>query len=118
MRSARYADEGGSREARDRANNAKLVDALTGIEARDAHYVCVLAMLRGADDPEPIVTFGRWDGRIVEMPAGANGFGYDAHFFLPDLGLTAAELDVETKNRISHRAIAMRELGERLRGRR
>lgn len=117
VRSARYADEDGSREDRDRANNAKLVDALSGIDARGAHYVCVLAMLRHADDPEPIVTFGRWTGHIVDQPVGSNGFGYDAHFLLPDLGLTAAQLDAATKNRVSHRAIAMRDLVERLRAR-
>ncbi len=119
VRSARYADDAGpDRETRDRANNAKLVRALAGTGQRDAHYVCVLAMLRHADDPEPIVTFGHWTGRIVETPAGANGFGYDAHFLLPDLGLTAAELDAATKNRVSHRALAMRELVAALQARR
>ena len=117
VRSARYAGTGTDREAQDRANNAKLIDALSGIGRRDAHYVCVLVLLRRADDPEPIVTFGRWVGRIVDVPAGIDGFGYDAHFLLPGLGRTAAQLDPATKNHLSHRALAMRELERQLRAR-
>ncbi len=116
VRSARYAAAvDGHRDAQDRHNNAKLVAALHGEARRSAHYVCVLAFMRTADDPEPIVAVGRWAGEIVAVPAGVGGFGYDAHFLLPALGRTAAELEPATKNRISHRAIAMRRLVEQLR---
>ena len=51
-----------------------------------------------------------WHGVIVNEAAGNNGFGYDSHFFLPDLNLTAAQLDPTQKNLISHRGQALREL--------
>ena len=113
VRSARFADAGADadRTAQDRANNAKLVDALAGGDGRDAHYVCCLAFLLHAADPEPLIAFGRWRGIVVAAPRGDSGFGYDPYFLLPDLGLTVAELDRDTKNRLSHRAIAMRRLG-------
>ena len=118
VRSARYADDGAAdddRAARDRRNNAKLVRSLDGQTRRSAHFVCVLAYLRRADDPEPIVANGRWSGTIVATPSGDHGFGYDAHFLVTGLGRTAADLDAATKNRISHRAIAMRRLVDELR---
>ena len=113
VRSARYADvaAGTDRATQDRANNAKLVEALAGADRRDACYVCCLAFLQHAADPEPLIAFGRWRGIVVAAPRGDGGFGYDPYFLLPDLGLTAAELDRDTKNRVSHRAIAMQRLG-------
>ena len=116
VRSARYADvaDDSDRTTRDRANNAHLIAAMAAIDHRDAHYVCCLVFVRRADDPEPLIAFGRWEGRIVDEPRGREGFGYDAHFLVPELGLTAAELDRETKNRISHRGIAMQVLSEAL----
>ncbi len=116
VRSARFAEGSstGGRAEQDHRNNAKLIEALDGIERSDAWFVSVLAFLRHPDDPEPIVTVGRWKGAIVATPRGEKGFGYDPHFWLPDLGLTAAELDPARKNRISHRAIAMRQLAEAL----
>lgn len=119
VRSARYADADpadASRATQDRRNNARLVAALAGETRRDAHYVCVLVFMRRPDDPEPIVATGRWNGRIVDVPRGDGGFGYDAHLLLPELGVTAAELDLPTKNRVSHRAIALRRLVDDLRG--
>jgi XTP/dITP diphosphohydrolase len=117
VRSARYAQppspEG--RAEQDRRNNAKLVDALSGVERRDAWFVSVLAFLRHAEDPEPIVAAGRWVGTFVDVPRGDGGFGYDPHFWLPELGATAAELDPAVKNRLSHRAIALRRLVDELR---
>ncbi len=110
VRSARFAAGGAGRDDQDRRNNRKLVAALADASHRDAHYVCVLVWLRRADDAEPIVAFGRWDGLIVDAPAGDAGFGYDPHFFVPALGRTVAQLDAQTKNRVSHRALAMRAL--------
>jgi XTP/dITP diphosphohydrolase len=98
------------REAQDARNNEKLIALLAGKEDRRAHYYCVVVLMRHAEDPEPIIAEGSWAGEIVAQPRGANGFGYDPHFFLRDLGKTAAELDQEQKNLISHRGKAMRRL--------
>ena len=69
-------------------------------------------MVRGADDPQPIIVDGCWHGEIVLEPVGTGGFGYDPYFFLPELGKTAAELPIEQKNRISHRGKALKKLSE------
>lgn len=117
VRSARYAAPDGppvDRNTQDRRNNAKLIAALARHADRCAHYVCALVLVRRPDDPEPIVAIGRWAGRIIESPRGANGFGYDPYFHLTELGMTAAELDLETKNRISHRGLALRRLFDQL----
>jgi XTP/dITP diphosphohydrolase len=110
--SARYAGEG----ADDTANNAKLLRALDGLpsERRRARYRCALAYIEGPDDPQPLSADGVWEGIILDAPRGANGFGYDPYFWLPELGVTAAELDPEEKNRRSHRGLALRLLRERL----
>jgi XTP/dITP diphosphohydrolase len=104
VRSAYYAGREGSREERDARNNAKLLASLG--DERKAHYRCVMALVRGADDPEPLVAEGTWHGEIARAPRGANGFGYDPLFLLPERGVTAAELAPEEKNRLSHRACA------------
>jgi XTP/dITP diphosphohydrolase len=106
VQSARYAGEPKS----DARNNEKLVAALAGRADRRAHYVCVLVLVRHADDPEPIIAEGTWHGTIVHTPRGAGGFGYDPYFLDPTVGLTAAELPLETKNELSHRGKAMRAL--------
>ncbi len=104
VRSARFAGP----DASDAQNNAELLRALAGQVDRNAHYCCVVVAVRHATDPEPLVADGRWEGQIVDAPAGEGGFGYDPHFWLPELGCTVAQLAAEQKNRISHRAIAMR----------
>ncbi|MCU0868986.1 MAG: RdgB/HAM1 family non-canonical purine NTP pyrophosphatase [Burkholderiales bacterium] len=96
----------------DARNNAQLVARLAGVADRRAHYICVLVLLRHADDPVPLIADARWHGEIVDAPRGRAGFGYDPHFLLPALGRTAAELDPEHKNRISHRALATARLLE------
>jgi len=98
------------REAQDARNNEKLVQLLAGKDDRRAHYYCVIVLLRHAEDPEPVIAEGSWAGEIVAEPRGANGFGYDPHFFLRDFGKTAAELDPERKNLVSHRGKALRRL--------
>lgn len=115
VQSAYYAGHEGDREARDARNNAKLVQALEGRSDRRGEYVCVMVLVRHADDPRPIVVEGAWRGEIVAVPRGANGFGYDSHFLVERLGRTAAELDAETKNGLSHRGLAAARLIERLR---
>lgn len=109
VRSARL----GGEPSDDARNNAELLRRLAGQADRSAHYVCVLAALRAADDPEPLVAEGRWHGRIIDVPRGAGGFGYDPYFLVDGVQMTAAELAPEHKNRISHRALAMRELARR-----
>ncbi len=104
--SARYAGEPKS----DAANNAKLVRELAAQTDKSAYYYCVLVYLRHADDPQPVIAEGRWDGELVSEPRGAGGFGYDPHFLVRDLGMTAAELPAEEKNRLSHRGQALRAL--------
>ena len=108
--SARYAGEPKS----DIRNNAKLIAALANVADRRAHYACVLALLRHAIDPEPIITEGTWHGTIIDAPRGTGGFGYDPHFLDGETGLTGAELPLEKKNELSHRGKAMRALIARL----
>ncbi|WP_175805213.1 RdgB/HAM1 family non-canonical purine NTP pyrophosphatase [Burkholderia ambifaria] len=111
--SARYAKRAG-RDAGDAANNAYLVEQLRGVDDRRAYYCCVLALVRHADDPEPLFAEGRWAGEIVDTPRGEHGFGYDPYFYLPSLGATAAELEPAVKNTHSHRALALKALLARL----
>ena len=111
--SARYAQMSGQAKS-DAANNAHLISQLAGKLNRRAHYYCVLVFVRHAADPCPIIAEGVWHGEVVDAPRGAGGFGYDAHFLLPELGKTAAELPAEEKNAFSHRALALRSLTARL----
>ncbi|WP_176058670.1 RdgB/HAM1 family non-canonical purine NTP pyrophosphatase [Paraburkholderia sp. BCC1876] len=111
--SARYAQLAGG-EKSDAANNARLVAALQGETDRRAYYFCVLALVRHADDPEPLIAEGRWHGEILDTPRGEHGFGYDPHFFLPSLNASAAQLEPAVKNAGSHRAMALRQLLTRL----
>ena len=108
VHSAYYAGREGNREQRDARNNQKLLDTLK--DERQAYYCCVMVLVRRPDDPRPLVAEGLWRGEIARAPSGANGFGYDPLFYLPDLGKTAAELDSAQKNRVSHRALALARL--------
>ena len=106
VQSARYAGEPRS----DDANNAKLVQALSSHTDKSAYYYCVLVFVRHAEDPQPVIAEGRWQGELIAKPRGEGGFGYDPHFLLPALGKTAAELSAEQKNELSHRGQALRAL--------
>jgi XTP/dITP diphosphohydrolase len=106
--SAYYAGREGNREQRDARNNEKLLLNLK--QNRKAHYCCVMALVRDANDPEPLVAEGVWHGEIARVPRGSNGFGYDPLFYLKEFNKTAAELAPEHKNRISHRGIALQKL--------
>ena len=123
VHSARYAyaedaadaaDAAGDRDAQDARNNAKLIAMLNGKRDRRAHYTCVIVWVRHADDPEPLIADGRWEGEILHTPRGDGGFGYDPFFYLPALNKTAAELPAHDKNRISHRGKAMALLAAKL----
>jgi XTP/dITP diphosphohydrolase len=110
VHSARFAGE----PADDAANNQKLIAELSDKTDRSAHYVCALVFVKSADDPQPIVVETQWHGVIVNEAKGSHGFGYDAHFYLPELDQTAAQLDPSQKNAVSHRGQALRELIGRL----
>jgi XTP/dITP diphosphohydrolase len=108
--SARFAGE----PPDDTRNNEELLRRLVSESDRRAHYTCVLAAVRAADDPEPLIADARWPGVIADRPRGRGGFGYDPLFLLPGLGKTAAELDPAEKNRVSHRGLAMAELARKI----
>lgn len=118
VHSARFAGEPRS----DERNNAKLMQMLRdraqqGDSNRNAHYYCVIVLVRRPDDPEPIIAEGRWRGAVIDAPRGQGGFGYDPYFCPSGLDRTAAELPSEQKNLISHRAIALRRMLELLQAR-
>ncbi|MBS0200911.1 MAG: RdgB/HAM1 family non-canonical purine NTP pyrophosphatase [Proteobacteria bacterium] len=106
--SARYAGSHGN----DGANTTKLLHELRNVpdEHRTARFVCVLALLRHADDPQPVIAQGTWEGRILHAPRGAGGFGYDPVFLVPESNMSAAELTAADKHRLSHRGQAMARL--------
>ena len=99
-------DREAQRRVQDEANNALLLQRLQGQANRRAKFVSTLVAIRSADDPEPLVAVGRWQGEILEAPRGAGGFGYDPLMFIPALETSVAELDAATKNAHSHRALA------------
>lgn len=110
--SARYAGEHGN----DDKNNAKLIADLQPLRTTqpdtpiEGMFVCVLAMVRHADDPLPIIAQGLWRGEILDAPHGDGGFGYDPLFWLPNLQASAASLSAADKNRLSHRGQAIQQL--------
>lgn len=110
IHSARYAGEPKS----DERNNAKLLEALSAVAEgrRTGRYWCVLVYLRHAEDPVPLIVQRSWEGEILAHPRGEAGFGYDPLFWLPDQGMSVAELAPEAKNRLSHRGRALQALVE------
>jgi XTP/dITP diphosphohydrolase len=108
--SARFAGEPKS----DARNNEKMIVELAKHEDKSAYYYCVLVFVRHADDPQPIIADGRWNGVMVDTPRGDGGFGYDPYFYIPSLGKCAAELSADEKNALSHRGQALRALVEKL----
>ena len=114
--SARYAGVG----AGDRANNDKLLAALAAVPdaKRSARFQCLMVYMAHAADPTPIICQGKWEGHILRAPRGANGFGYDPLFYVPTHDCTSAELPPETKNQLSHRGQALRQLVTMLHDRR
>ncbi len=110
--SARYAGGHGNADA----NIDKLLAALAGVDdaRRTARFYCVLALVRHATDPQPLIAEGTWEGRILHARRGTGGFGYDPVFFDTRRGAGAAELEPALKNRISHRGQALSALRTRL----
>lgn len=109
--SARFAGP----EATDEDNNRKLLHDLRGVPEADrtARYQCVIVFLRFPEDPMPLICTGTWEGRILNVPRGTGGFGYDPLFFVPTHGCASAELSAAEKNGISHRAQALEVLKSR-----
>ena len=106
--SARYSGVHGD----DKANNAKLLRELDGVEDRGAHYTCAIALVW--PDGRLLTAEDYLYGEIAHDERGSNGFGYDPLFLLPEQGLRTAEISPEEKNRISHRGKALRQLVEKL----
>ena len=104
--SARYSGSG------DNANNTKLLDEMKRFEGDDrrAFYVAVIAVVKSASDPMPTIAEGRWHGSIGLLPKGEGGFGYDPLFIPEGASITAAEMAREDKQRVSHRAKALKSL--------
>jgi XTP/dITP diphosphohydrolase len=100
--SARYSGAG------DKGNNALLLENMRDLRGGDraAFYIAILVLMRGPEDPAPIVSEGRWHGHIAEAPRGHRGFGYDPLFVPSGDTRHAAELSHEEKDRMSHRGIA------------
>jgi XTP/dITP diphosphohydrolase len=113
VRSARFAGEG----AADEDNRNKLLTQMRDVPAprRGARYRCVIAFVRDAQDKEPIIAQGSWEGSIAAAARGAGGFGYDPIFVPAGEERTAAELSASEKNAVSHRARALRALVAQLR---
>ncbi len=108
--SARYAGE----EKSDEANTNKVLSELEGVpeDERTARFYCALAV--ASPNQETITVSGTIEGYITEQPVGENGFGYDPIFYVKELGKTTAQLTKEEKNKISHRAKALKELERKI----
>jgi XTP/dITP diphosphohydrolase len=106
--SARYAGVGAS----DQDNVLKLLQELEGVsdEQRSARFICVMVFMEHAEDPFPVIAQGVWEGRILNHATGANGFGYDPVFWVPEHNCASAELSAVVKNSLSHRGQALRRL--------
>jgi XTP/dITP diphosphohydrolase len=97
-------------------NIKKVLAELHGVpkEQRSARFYSLIVMLKHADDPQPLIAEGIWEGEILEAPCGSNGFGYDPIFYVPEHRCSAAELPADIKNTISHRGRALLKLRELL----
>lgn len=114
IRSARYA----GKQASDRDNLEKLIREMAGVpwEQRHCRFHCLMLYVRHPQDPTPVIAHGVWEGMLLFEAQGQNGFGYDPLFHVPAYGCSSAELEPAVKNRISHRAQALRELVTKLVG--
>jgi XTP/dITP diphosphohydrolase len=112
--SARYATLFG-RPKSDAENNAVLLEKMADLADRRARFVCALVAVRSAEDPEPLIAMGRWQGEILRAAQGEGGFGYDPLMFIPALGASVAQLSAAQKNALSHRALASVDLLQQMR---
>ncbi len=111
--SARYAAMNSAGQG-DGANNDYLLKQLIGESQRKACFVSVLVYVNSPSDPRPLIAEGVWWGEIAQQAAGANGFGYDPLFYIPELKKSSAELLPAEKNTYSHRAQALQLLVKQL----
>jgi len=111
-----YSSRFAGKDADDQSNIKKLLHELSDIpeSARQAHFYCVMALVRHPQDPAPLLATGKWDGRILTAATGNGGFGYDPVFWVPGEQCSSAELSADTKNRISHRGQALSALIEQI----
>ena len=112
--SARYATLFGQPKS-DADNNRVLLEKMQGLDDRAARFVCALVAVRSADDPEPLIAMGRWQGKILPELQGEGGFGYDPLLFIPSLGRSVGQLTAAEKNSLSHRALASVDLVRQMR---
>ena len=115
--SARYSKgEDYNQGSKDENNNTKMLQELANVPngERNASYHATLVFVAHADDPSPIIVYGSLDGEILHERVGSNGFAYDTIFYVKEKGCSAAELTLEEKNQISHRAKATKELASKL----
>jgi len=112
IHTARYAGP----DVDEEANKDKLLAELAGVPAarRGGRYRCAMVFVRSADDADPIVAEGTWEGRIGFERRGTGGFGYDPLFVVAGGTITAAEMPEAVKNRVSHRGLALRALAEKM----
>jgi len=103
---AQRVDREAQRREQDAANNALLLARMAGVGDRRARFVSTLVALRHAEDPEPLIAFGRWDATLLAAPRGEGGFGYDPLVWIDALAASVAELSAAQKNAASHRALA------------
>jgi len=103
-------DREAQRRLQDAANNRLLLERLQGAQDRRARFVSTLVAVRSAQDPEPLIAFGRWEGELLTELQGEGGFGYDPLLFIPALNCSVAQLDAGVKNAHSHRALAARQM--------
>lgn len=104
--SSRYAGV----DAADAQNNVKLLQQLADVTDRRAYFYCVLVLFQYPDDPAPMIGWGKWQGQIALQAKGDGGFGYDPLFVDAESGQHAAELSLTEKQKISHRARALKML--------
>lgn len=106
--SARFSGE----HATDASNRQKLLQLMIDVpqEQRTARYQTLIVYMRHANDPTPTICQGTWEGSIATDERGDGGFGYDSIFQVAETNCRAAELDKDTKNRLSHRGKAMANL--------
>ena len=103
---AQRLDREAQRREQDAANNALLLARMAGVGDRRARFVSTLVALRHAEDPEPLIAFGRWEATLLAAPRGEGGFGYDPLVWIDALAASVAELSAAQKNAASHRALA------------
>jgi XTP/dITP diphosphohydrolase len=107
---AAAAERESQRRTQDAANNALLLERMKGITDRRARFVSTLVAVRHAHDPEPLIAFGRWEATLLTAARGTGGFGYDPLVWIETLGASVAEISLEQKNRVSHRALAAEQM--------